>query len=170
MGACQPQTGIQSPAQAPLLPTPSETDAPPEFYLTAREGLPQAQQLAQSRLKNAQLTYISGQWIDQNGRSREWSYVFVESESQQEIWISKDLITLQQALAEDTPTQPIDQIHWDFDSPAALLLLSTRQQLAYPIQSLQLDAELIWQVESSDTAWQVEAHRRAPVPGAKMIP
>ena len=84
---CQPQTRVQSPSQAPLLPSPAlpSSEPSPELYSTAREGLAQAQKLAQSKLPQAQLTFISGQWIDSGGRSREWSYTFVDAESQEEI-------------------------------------------------------------------------------------
>lgn len=113
---------------------------------TARNALLQASHIARQSSADAQLISVEGRWIDAAGCSSEWSFRFLSASKRQQLMIEKGAIVLVESVNEPLPAMlNLDQ--WRFDSDAAVILLGLSHQLGFPIASMKLGSDLLWQLK-----------------------
>lgn len=144
-----------TPPPARLTPVNLESPVAETEYLTAREGWLLAREVVKQTAKDAHLIQIEGHWIEAGGRSRDWNYHFYSADRGLRLVIQAGALNL--SATETSMPANIDLNRWRFDSDAALALLDAADQIAYPLNLMLLDKDLIWRISGPAGQWQLDA-------------
>lgn len=153
--ACQSQAPL-SPATALLRSqnATAKTSPQAQYFDTALNDYRWARMEAQRWDFSARLAKVEGRYVEENGRSFEWTFYFSAIGKQKALKVSNGQ---KQEVSNSFFGGGIFDGSWQIDSDAALKAAKEKGLKNFPVYSMELDSFMRWEIRSADGWFQVDA-------------
>lgn len=151
--ACQSQLPLST---APLRAQNATANSAPsaQYFDTALNDYRWARMEAQRWDFSARLAKVEGRYVEENGRSFEWTFYFSAIGKQKALKVSNGR---KEEVSNSFFGGGIFDGSWQIDSDAALKAAKEKGLKNFPVFSMELDNFMRWEIRSADGWFQVDA-------------
>ncbi len=152
---CSCQSPLEHLNTAPMNPTSLTR----QTVFSAKEGLSEAQGLASQWATDARLFKVSSPWVEQGGLSSEWSYHFYSNQA-----ISTFVVKEGAGLTvSSTPSATYLSLKAGWLDSSQVTAFTQVKAFRFPLLSMQIDADGIWQIRTEFQTLTVTAHPNSQI-------
>lgn len=147
-----------APVQAQALSQSARADQA-RFYDTAKDAYRWAQLDAQRWDFSARLAQVEARSVDEQGRSFEWTFYFTSYRKDKALRVTSNHDV--EEVNDHFFGGGIMDLSWQINSDQALNAAKNQGLKSFPVQSMKLDDFLVWEIDSFDGYFQVDARTGA---------
>lgn len=153
--ACQSQMPISPPANALSAQNAQAQNTPAaQYFDTALNDYRWARMEAQRWDFSARLAKVEGRYVEENGRSFEWTFYFSAIGKQKALKVSNGR---KEEVSNSFFGGGIFDSSWQIDSDAALKAAKAKGLKTFPVFSMELDSFMRWEIRSAEGWYSVDA-------------
>lgn len=162
------QTGCASQAPPTVLANPMAgisnvqtfaQKSPSRFYDTAKESYRWIESEAQQWDISAELASVEARQVDEQGRSWEWTYVFVSFAKRNALEVKSNRQSRE--IPKPSFATPFDDFEWQMDSQSAIAQAKKQGLKVFPVTRMTLNKRfgLQWELETFSGFYRIPATR-----------